>query len=730
MRFPFCAALAALFLWLGAARAPAQSVLQQLGPLTPGHLVMGVSNGQAMDAGGPPAVNQPPQNNVNPGTLPTGLGIVNSGLGHCQWTGYANAAYGTFCWGFDGSGNALLSIGQNGGAPVPTFTINLNGTNYPFPGAGNGNVVGPTSPVPLAGNMVQWNGTTAVTDAGPLGAVSLMKPSFGAKGDGSADVAAALNAAIGAAQANGKSTAIVSVPPGQYLLDGSGGTVALNHVTLECAGQPADADAVIGTGIGALGYQGATFWLTSTTVKPFTVGLGVKVRGCNFYWPNQQGASATPTAYPPLFSEVCGNQAGNVDFIDDRIINAYDFFDQCSAADSIGNIHLRGTYGYAIRYWLSLANVQETMTVSGMAADWNLFQNVANTGNQYLVKWTAANGAFLHVFGNGNGTVASTVSVGGLDIDADVFATGKLVWVDGTGALGETVVRGIADAVPHVLEVDSGGCVASATLDALYFAYQWDGGGTDNAPAFSINSSVTGCTDFANIGGQLVQAQGDVLDLTGSAIKTVVLALRGGGQYAKTSTAGTYYFANVNGANVIFDALGDHIEPATTGSGYRGYLFQSCYSCTVNGNSFNGVYNPIDTTGLSSTQLAAAAGNVARATASPTAVGGTFAHRMMASGGNRWDVLPNPVVSACGTSPVTNLMMNDVRGGFTVGSGTATSCTLTFGATWVAQPVCEATSSLGPLYPTSLTTSGIVWSLPAAANMAGAQIYYECQDSQ
>src|SRR5579884_3619979 len=127
------AALAAALIFAPAAVGLAQAVMQQLGPVTNGHLLMGVGNGQLMDAGGPSQMNQPPQNSALPGTRPTGLGIVNSGLGHCQWSAYASGPYTQFCWGFDGNGNALLSVSGLGGTLAPSFNINLNGTTYPFP---------------------------------------------------------------------------------------------------------------------------------------------------------------------------------------------------------------------------------------------------------------------------------------------------------------------------------------------------------------------------------------------------------------------------------------------------------------------------------------------------------------------------------------------------------------------------------------------------------------------
>lgn len=460
---------------------------------------------------------------------------------------------------------------------------------------------------------------------------------YGTKGDGRTDDTQAFLKAVAAAHLNQNRVAVVRVPAGEYLLAGSA-TIALRDIELVCEGGPADAT----VSPADYGRQGATFWLTGTRVQPFTIAGGVRIVGCNFYWPEQNGASARPIAYPPLFTEAPGTQMGNLDLIEDRVINAYDVIAQARTSDSFGNIHLTDTYGYAIRYWLSLANVQETVTISGMAADWNLFQNVANTGEKHLVKWTTRHGAFLHVFGNAKGTIASTVSVGGLDIDADVFAYDKLIWVDGTGALGETTIRGIADAIPHILEVDPGGCATQTSLDMLYWSYQWLGEGRDHAPAFSIRAPARqGCTVTLDIRGVLNRAQGDVLDLDGDSIKAVRISLQGGGTYANSTVPGTYYFAKIDGANIIFDAIGNHIEPAATGPRYRGILLRNSYTANIFGNSANGVYDLVDP--ASNPHPINIAGNVATATSSPFTIAGAGGPNINAAA-NQFDKV-NPALA-------------------------------------------------------------------------------------
>src|ERR1700678_584724 len=254
--------------------------------------------------------------------------------------------------------------------------------------------------------------------------------SFGADATGQSDVSDALNRAIAA-------SAHIVVPPGKYLLSGKA-TVSLANVYLDCQGTAPSANTPP-----AYGSTGATFLLTSTTVQPFTVASGVRIRNCNFFWPKQIGAGAMPIVYPPLFTEPLGSQMANFDLIDVRIINAYDVINAAYTKDAFGAINLTDTQGYAVHAWFNLANVPETVKIKGMITDTSFYQNVANTGNAYLAKYTARNGTFLHSFGNGNGTTGSTVAVQGLIFSGSIFGYSKFIWVDSTGALAESSFQGI-----------------------------------------------------------------------------------------------------------------------------------------------------------------------------------------------------------------------------------------------------------------------------------------------
>lgn len=549
---------------------------------------------------------------------------------------------------------------------------------------------------------------------------------FGADPTGVADVYAAFTAAI-----NSGATRI-EVPPGKYLLAGAG-TVALNNIEIECHGAPAQYNTPP-----AYGSTGATFLLTSTSVQPFTLQGGVRIKGCNFFWPNQTGTGPTPTAYPALFTEVSGKAVQSIELISDRIINAYDVIDQANSADAFGAIGITNVAGYAIRYWLQLANVTEWVMVSGFYADFGIYQNVAGVGpNYYLATWTAANGAFLHVFGNGNGTVASTVGVAGFNFSSGgVYAYDKFIWVDSTGAMSESKFHAIYDSIPTVVQVDSGGCIADVEIDGPIYSYLTTfpsraPGGPDNAPAFTFGTPGTGCvTGGIRITGHLFVAQGDVIDITGAGNKGFYVNISGSGHFGNSSTAGTYYFAQVNSSTAIVDFIGNHVEPSNSGSTRSGFNITNCYTCTINGNSFNGIYNAVIIGG--STIPVAGTGNISLNSASGGASvtgSGDYAHLMLR--GNAWDKYANPTVSACGSGPsgvISDGRSTDDSGVVTVGGGTVTSCTITFVSSWAApSPRCYVSGPGLSAYPLAPTTTPTALTVTSSGNMGGAVLVYHCE---
>jgi hypothetical protein len=175
--------LRAIVGWLGfgglvvveLARSASAQVFQQ-GGITPQHMTMWSTNNTVMDAGGAalkPQGLQPheigivalPNKTGNPFPA-TASGTGPNGENICDYDSPLGTPGHYICLSPNiGGGVAALNMGSIGGAAPASFQITINGTAYSFPGAGNGNVSGPTSPFPTAGNFALWNGGTNLKDA-------------------------------------------------------------------------------------------------------------------------------------------------------------------------------------------------------------------------------------------------------------------------------------------------------------------------------------------------------------------------------------------------------------------------------------------------------------------------------------------------------------------------------------------------------------------------------------
>src|SRR6185312_121359 len=80
------------------------------------------------------------------------------GTHDCRYSGPITASGFFLCFDADIGGSPTIAAGAYGGAAWSGLNLNLNGTVYPFPGPGNGDVLGPAS----AGDnhIVAFNGTT------------------------------------------------------------------------------------------------------------------------------------------------------------------------------------------------------------------------------------------------------------------------------------------------------------------------------------------------------------------------------------------------------------------------------------------------------------------------------------------------------------------------------------------------------------------------------------------
>lgn len=278
------ALVAAGLLWAGPAHA--QGAIQQLGAVVAGHLPMWAKNGALMDAGGSSGAGIAPANTTTVGTRPTGLGVINSSTGYCDWSGYATAAYSALCWGFDGSGNGLISLSAvGGGTPVLDFLI--NGQTYQFPGNGQGNILGPnvsTINEPIvwantAGTLAKDGLNAPISHTGTFGVTgaTTLTGAFGVTGDttltGNLTVTGLISAVVGATTLKSLHVTNNSILDGNLQVAGTTGVVDIN----------ASGNAII-TGnasvTGAFGVTGAvTLGSTLGVTGAGTVGGALAVTG-------------------------------------------------------------------------------------------------------------------------------------------------------------------------------------------------------------------------------------------------------------------------------------------------------------------------------------------------------------------------------------------------------------------------------------------------------------------
>lgn len=79
------------------------------------------------------------------------------GLGVSFNSAVTTGPYNALAFGHDSSGNGLITLDSYNGYVNKALKVRINGVTYDFPGAGNGNVVGPT-PTPTANEVALWNG--------------------------------------------------------------------------------------------------------------------------------------------------------------------------------------------------------------------------------------------------------------------------------------------------------------------------------------------------------------------------------------------------------------------------------------------------------------------------------------------------------------------------------------------------------------------------------------------
>lgn len=277
---------------------------------------------------------------------------------------------------------------------------------------------------------VPGNGNPAIPLADQLGQPIVTARQLGIPVDGQTDSSPRLAAVCAALAGTGT---LIRIRAGDRVLMAGGAQVLLNGVGL------------VGDGIRDRAYPygtvGSQIWITDTARSPFLAQSGWSLSGLNFFWPGQTEAAYAangnaPIAYPALLAAKAGSGVTHFDFTNNTVLNAFDFIDTGGETFGAGTFFKNNIY--AVRRIFTVRKMPEVVFIDQNLLTPGAYENeVLGRATRRLINWTASNGTFLLV--PGDGTPTSFTKQGGAEAFRCgrnyLFAYNKGVHVNG-GSLG------------------------------------------------------------------------------------------------------------------------------------------------------------------------------------------------------------------------------------------------------------------------------------------------------
>jgi hypothetical protein len=391
---------------------------------------------------------------------------------------------------------------------------------------------------------------------------------------GASDMTATFVAAIALAKTVGYGG--LYFPRGKYKIDT--GAIALANVALHGVGVQESAS--------PYDDAGSVILLTGTTNSPFALGRGATVEGLTFFWPNQTDASATPTAYPPLFA---GTYVSQFKFNDNTVVNAYDFFKINAGGVGVGDNQFSGNRIYAIRRYFDLANgAPESMWITENLFTWGVYEDVVNAGpNYYLRKWTQQNGEFMRIdVGAGSWT-----HVDGLHLMGNLIFGSRYGMRIMSGYLNvSTIALNTWDAVPTVLSLESSAQIFNSSFDGnTCYSYRFDNTASEDDTISCTSTAFTSDFDISN--NKFLYSRGDHIFWNSSASDDVSIVGNRFASWGQSTQASitAYYALGFTDAGVKAHIASNRFAPTSGAVAHQrsGFICGGAADVFLTGNYFD-----------------------------------------------------------------------------------------------------------------------------------------------
>lgn len=376
---------------------------------------------------------------------------------------------------------------------------------------------------------------------------------FGAKGDGTNDDTAAIQAAM-TEYAGGT----VLVPAGNYKITG---TITIPpSTTLKGVGA---CDVLIPLA------GGSNFSITNTSGTSFLMGRGSTIDGCNFWYPNQVTTSP-PTAYDYTItvdttdSFQSGNNAG-INIHNIVIHNAY------KGIDLGGDTAVPNVYGVA-----HLENIRMYALHTGIRSGYTLSEVFLSNTVISPVTWTASTGTACRQWAmtSGNACLHFVATQGIQMTNVVMFGHARGIYCNGASstALGNmtflTVGNCTFDGLRTCVEVSGNNGLGGATFSGCSFAANDSfNTGFTTGKCFYLNDSAgvnqvsfTGCAFLPTSGSHVYIAQPTAAEANMISIV--------GGQFLTANVgnvAGSYYNVYCSDSKARLSIIGSQFQNLTLG---------------------------------------------------------------------------------------------------------------------------------------------------------------------